>query len=727
MKPKCKFIASFVFILLFLSLLAIISADTGQAGSTETGISQSYESAAQIGNIIGPALNAGDIIVQGVSIEKPANSKKTDVSITKEGGYIKTKNGEFNNIQPETANNKASFVLDENGSVSYCNFYTNENGSVYTLGNYNIFAPPNSHIFYSNGKAEVTVPSGTNLEEEDLPRLISNPDVSIKNNIIEFGADRRSGSLGLPNGNMLQNGALVIDNGKTYIIQEHYVLPDTANIDNLRISGLQGSRERVFFDGLQHEDAGEDYLSFNADEKKMYVLSKDQNIYLKFEKGNPFIPIDDNQFFELRAQEKHDLELEITNPARKIPKLDVKALSGKSNICDGKFILYPSENNLGVTTTPSNYPGFNSDTAPMNLKFHDNNLLPAGKDLLINKDNSYTLIKENNPQFQQYVSLEYQNAPLTQSQIDLINKIKSENPTLTLKGNIPLSQLQELEDQLAIMTDPLKKATNTVDIVPTLSANVGGECTMDGKVRLPSNVISLNPEFISHEFAHNLDAAIRRDSTKQISSEERIVLFKKDFADQLNNILKNNGRTPFTLTLGSVDTKPNGEIRTTFIPSSSTKLPQNVWDEIQAKLAEYNNFHAIKASTFDKDWLNVQNGGYTYAPLVGSGSRSVSLWPDGTDSPKNGFVNAHGSTNMDEDKASFTEKFYRDPAFFEPLIDPASPQYDPRYMEKLTLLQENGFISEDQLNKLKSVAGTGDWSVISIGNAPPEVIDFSYF
>ncbi|MCX5751785.1 MAG: hypothetical protein NT099_09025 [Candidatus Saganbacteria bacterium] len=74
------------------------------------------------------------------------------------------------------------------------------------------------------------------------------------------------------------------------------------------------------------------------------------------------------------------------------------------------------------------------------------------------------------------------------------------------------------------------------------------------------------------------------------------------------------------------------------------------------------------------------------------------------DGPKNGCVRPYGETNYYEDIATFVEKIWEDPKFFNPLIDPSSPKYDERYVAKIDLLYEYGFISREKYNAVFHVA-----------------------
>lgn len=68
-------------------------------------------------------------------------------------------------------------------------------------------------------------------------------------------------------------------------------------------------------------------------------------------------------------------------------------------------------------------------------------------------------------------------------------------------------------------------------------------------------------------------------------------------------------------------------------------------------------------------------------------------WENKTSGPRDGLIDPYGSSNYDEDIATFVAKAYTNPEFFHPLTNQSSPTYDGRYVKKLELLKDYGFIS----------------------------------
>jgi hypothetical protein len=217
--------------------------------------------------------------------------------------------------------------------------------------------------------------------------------------------------------------------------------------------------------------------------------------------------------------------------------------------------------------------------------------------------------------------------------------------------------------------------------------------------------LGARPYDTTHEFTHNLDGAIRKDPANSfIMSPEQSAQMKSELANELNVMLKQRG---FDSNLKADDLSDfsNGRIGIKNTENLPKGFTANDGNAVVDKLEQYSNLKAIKGSKLDKEWLDIQNGGYV-SPGRSSGSLSASelptQWADGKDEPRNGFIRAYGSTNMEEDKATFVEQATYNPEAFKSLIDPKSPQYDARYAKKLDLLQQYGFISTEQYQKITS-------------------------
>lgn len=63
---------------------------------------------------------------------------------------------------------------------------------------------------------------------------------------------------------------------------------------------------------------------------------------------------------------------------------------------------------------------------------------------------------------------------------------------------------------------------------------------------------------------------------------------------------------------------------------------------------------------------------------------------------RHGLLEPYGATSVDEDIAIYVGAFLEYPESFIPLIDPFSGRYDIRYIQKISLLMEAGFIPEER-------------------------------
>jgi len=73
-------------------------------------------------------------------------------------------------------------------------------------------------------------------------------------------------------------------------------------------------------------------------------------------------------------------------------------------------------------------------------------------------------------------------------------------------------------------------------MVSSGGVRISGNADTYGGVKLASNDLGLNSEYVAHEFSHNLNGAIRRDPAQQIpiSADE----MRNDLAIELNDVLQ---------------------------------------------------------------------------------------------------------------------------------------------------------------------------------------------
>ncbi|MCX5751327.1 MAG: hypothetical protein NT099_06645 [Candidatus Saganbacteria bacterium] len=110
-------------------------------------------------------------------------------------------------------------------------------------------------------------------------------------------------------------------------------------------------------------------------------------------------------------------------------------------------------------------------------------------------------------------------------------------------------------------------------------------------------------------------------------------------------------------------------------------------------------------SDFEKKWTEAAGEVYgeKHVRYPDKGFPAYTWKESGTDGePKYGCVRAYGCKEFGEDVATFVEQVVKDPRFFAPLLDHKSKQYDPRYEQKLILLRDYGFITEEQFKSVFS-------------------------
>lgn len=704
-----------VFSILTLLVLSVtlVSAET---------IVQEFTESSNVGNLVGPLLNSEDISVQGAKVtsEQSSFGTNTRVDITKEEGSLKIKDSEFKNIQPAKEGQEAYFQLGEDGKVKECNFKTNKNGGNYSLGNYNITAPPNSTVKFKDGIIEIIPSENIELTEENMPKLKEQSDLQKGVQTVNFKA-LNGKTITLPNGNVLQEGDLIFENGQAY-------LTDNSKINDLSVKLSEKSRTQIFLDGEAHNDLSDNYISLNANERKIYVSSKDINLNINFEENNPFVEIKDNARFSLSNTNNDIFELAITNPPGKIPHINVQSLKG-GTITDGRYVFSttgPFKKEIYVNT-PEIIRNYETETTQylqdykttsVSMQFQDKGNLASNKAILVT-DDSYGVLKIDGGKFQKNVLLN-NGVDLTEtSRLELIESIKTTNPEIQFENieKVPLIRLQEMQEQLGELTPELKDSTKKIIFAPMLDSP-GGQADLNGNVFIAYEDLAGLPAIplIPHEFAHNLDTIQGKNELDiEILNKESDKLIK-----DINEFMKKTQLpdlqftkedfTGFNGPPGSTQLK-SGKIVEALSDESSEKvleISREVNRGVSSRIDVFNEFKRSSATELNREWWEAQLGeGYSInnrADRAYQDMMKIDI-DSRTNNPKDGFLNDYGKNNIQEDKATFVEQVYRDPSYFAELVNPTSPQYDARYVKKLELLKKYGFISEEKFNEIFKAAG----------------------
>ena len=606
---------------------------------------------------------------------------------------------------------------DSNNTLIEANFTVNENGGKYVFGNEKVNIPPNSKVFFKDGKLIIDAPE--NSEITNLSTKITNPNNNLKDNVIQLNGK----NLKLPNGAILQDGTLNYEGGMFYakdrvVISGLEIYPSKTSYDSRGI--------RLFFDS----DIPTDYSGIKIDTKNKEIVVEYpsfESLLIKnladtrtrlgppfninFLEDNPFLDVEKGDKFQISSYDifrapNDKLSLSIINQDEngKIPKI---LIEGQCQISDdGSSIDTQLEKYLGDSRdkmssaaslissglSGSNLGGFGS--VPIEI-FTKNGEKINDEKIIVDNFKEFAVIGSNLDEFskenyqgsivpkmisnsitynypskerieEEYnVQLDINNVPLA-DQPGVLRKLDDflsntpqdlVDPTSSIivrKGNMEdLSPLEKLESTLS--EDPLTLASASMGI-----ATMGGQDFTISSLR--------------HELAHNKDFA---DIPELKSAYEEAVSLNnqaKALIDKMNSLTDEEKKS------FKIEDYPE-------LNSITSKFEE----------AKKNLLSALNKSTvFRQEWIGASGGLGVYGQGV---TKSLTWDSDKTVSPKNGFIRPYGATKFQEDIATYQENILN-PSFFKPLIDSTSPQYDPKYKQKLDLLLKYKYITQAEYNSI---------------------------
>ena len=135
------------------------------------------------------------------------------------------------------------------------------------------------------------------------------------------------------------------------------------------------------------------------------------------------------------------------------------------------------------------------------------------------------------------------------------------------------------------------------------------------------------------------------------------------------------------------------------------------YDQLLNKYNKPENLNLAPKSDFTKEWLNLVGKNEAYGkfakidPYIGAYWNDLLTGDDPQNSkPRYGFISPYGSTDFNEDIATFSAKVISDPAFFErnKLLGEGA---DPIYKNKLELLKNYKVITQQEYDTVMQTAG----------------------
>ena len=607
---------------------------------------------------------------------------------------IKDSNGEekcvpqktiFNDILP---GKQSKFKINAKGEVISAGFYVNENGGKYLLGNQIIYAPPYSIIDYSrySNKIDIGFENGAKLKkfQEKINDSLGGAEFSFSGYNIE-----------LPNGDLL-NGDISYKDGNFFIKPGEM---GGVQIGDVEISSPKKENLIVFFDGETHEEISESYVSINSARGRVVLDAKDEIISkLDLYSSPPY-----SERLTIKNIKNTQIILDSRLSQNLIPELKIiegknsnyNALIGEISVFNkGGEIKTKINDNLGIPSSSSRLAIIIEDQ-------QGNNLLgtkDSPQKIIINDFNQFIFTSENfndsiliGPSFDGFEK----RLVFDYSRLEDIRKNIVKDFGVEITGNPSLHDLKRVKDLLDAATPEMISGVNEIEILgedeEILWGFTSGIAKPYGR-KISMLNYRLEGATLLHEMAHTRTYELFQEPDE---------LYAEEFKELRLDYLKNQ------------------------ISEEEFRFER---DKLKHKYSETEgrfHYYLFPKVQFIKEWettaRNIYGQGLSEkrAPIPGLQLLNIGLaykWDtkledsvlwggDGINEygPKNGFVEPYGANDILEDVATFVEAVYEKPELFEDLLNPASESYDPRYLEKLTLLEKYGFIKEEAYNSI--VAG----------------------
>ena len=503
----------------------------------------------------------------------------------------------------------------------------------------------------------------------------------------------------LPDGSTFK-GDLTFVNGQANVIPGRTAIVNNIEIDNSQASFPEESERgispiSVYFDGQPHSE-DQDYISFG---ETQMIINNNQQTRISFLPGNSYFNVERND--ELTFRLSGTLAITNRDSQNLVPQLiasrDLGGYITNGNnfftIYDGRVVTYAYNSGDPAGSVPMIFIGENAQ----NVLFDDHNnflVFPEGLSESLQCYNcNYNI--ERNSLFTDFVS----------------EKIRTLSPNLQLSGQqLTIRELSLFYSILSDLPPNVLDAVHEIEIIPNdrleeVCGENSGACAPNQKIVLPIGYAG-DASIIYHEAAHALTYQIVHADPEEYLEQELSEQYGAPV--RIAAHLQDPNRTYGGHPVMGCDLPPeNCELRyRAFLlhdEGGVREITLNPDDEGTL-------FHALVAEerqNFIQVWTNVAGGEEVYGANLGertvAGYNAV-VWADGTSGPRNGCVRAYGCNNALEDIATYVE-YANNPSFWQPLVTQSSPQYDPRYRQKLDFLLQYGFINQNQYS---NIVGEGE-------------------
>tara|TARA_Y100000310_G_scaffold213829_1_gene214839 strand:+ start:14934 stop:16946 length:2013 start_codon:yes stop_codon:yes gene_type:complete len=625
---------------------------------------QFFEGKTNIGEIIGVEK---DITGEEVEYQQLNEEGGAHLVFIEKGARVDFEGNSFGNITPQDNAGHPSFInIDREGNIARADFTVNEEGGTYVFGNTKINAPPNSRVFFDQETGvRIKVPEDSEITE--IP--------TTKNNSLpsDYTTTIEGENIKLPGSNIL-SGKINYDNGQAFVI-----LKDETIVNGVELTNKIRSKDylNLFFDGQGHEG---DYVSFDLKNKKFILSSSSVPIDIlsskpiaNFKEGNPFIKIDKDDHVAMQALSGGKISILSgrINPGTG-KKLIPRVITKGEFIIDEDYKHFIIENNEVISFKTSKlFYAKGSSTSPIELFAQDkdgNNILKKGAKIIVDNFNRIAM----GPDIEEFLASSEGIDTLFSSRIhynypteESIKKLTGLNIIFNdvSQGNKDLV-LGRLRDYWKTLNQETKNSIKILEfgsdnyflnklnqpLVTNAFAEPNGQATFRAKE------LSMNLKTFRHESAHLRHYQVIRDYNPKLTE----IMYELSKLEE---------------------------------PSSSEYI------KLRKKFFLIVKEEESKLSTFGGKWKEIAGTDYDLYDEFGGGY----VMDPKNKGAKYGLIRSYGGKNIFEDIATFVEEV-NNPSFFKPLINPQDDKYDVRYEQKLALLHEYKFISDEEYNKILEVA-----------------------
>ena len=303
----------------------------------------------------------------------------------------------FENIVPQKEAKHPTYLeFDENGEVIKSDFTVNEKGGTYVFGSTQIYAPPNSRVFFDK-KTGIRIIAEDEAEFTETPKQ---KDLNLPSEYITTIESKNGKSFKLPGGFVI-SGQLLFDKGQAFIE------------DKATISGVEFETKRepfkflentpVFFDGQEHNG---DYISLNPDNGKLTLSTKTGNdvIIANFKQGNPFLRIDERDYVSIRVLTNSKIEITNRDSQGLIPRINT---NGDFELDQGRYRLSLLQEKIFHSRDSSIIPSYDSieyelGSSPVEIftfGYEGRRSTFRNKKILVDNFNRYSFVDEKETDF----------------------------------------------------------------------------------------------------------------------------------------------------------------------------------------------------------------------------------------------------------------------------------------------------------------------------------------